>query len=198
MKSDQKILSSPTLPVMTFPGKIVIPQNQTEVENAVLELRRETILGFDTESKPAFLPGVSYPISLIQLATHDTAFLFQVRHVGFPASLVQIFSDPSVQKVGVGIDMDIRKLRELSPFEPHDFIDLSRLAANLGIVRSGLKSLVELFFQSRIIKSSQTSDWSRSILTSKQILYAATDAWVCLKLYPHLNSDHSLLKQKSV
>lgn len=197
MKSDPNASPSPSLPVMTFQGKIVIPQSQSEVEDAVNELRREKVLGFDTESKPAFLPGVSYPISLIQLSTPETAFLFQVRHVGAPQSLIQIFSDPSIRKVGVGIDMDIRKLRELKPFEPKAFIDLSRLAANMGIVRSGLKSLVERFFQSRIVKSSQTSDWSRSILTSKQIVYAATDAWVCLKLFPYLNTDNHILPTNS-
>jgi len=184
IKPEQPVLLEPPLPIMTFPGKIELVRTRDEAEAAISELSVADRIGFDTETKPSFFPGESYPISILQLATEETAYIFQLRKSGFPDSLVALLSTAEVLKIGVGIDVDIRKLKDIRGFEPRGFVDLSRLAILSGLTRSGLKFLVQHFLNSRIIKSSQTSDWSRSTLTPKQLLYAATDAWVCLRLYP--------------
>ena len=43
--------------------------------------------------------------------------------------------------------------------------------------------LTALLLGFRISKSAQTSNWDSDQLNEKQISYAATDAWVCLKIY---------------
>jgi ribonuclease D len=46
-----------------------------------------------------------------------------------------------------------------------------------------VKKLTGLVLGFRISKSAQTSNWEAENLDSKQISYAATDAWVCLKIW---------------
>lgn len=43
-----------TLPIETFPGKIVVIDNERDADNAVLQLNNERIIGFDTETRPTF------------------------------------------------------------------------------------------------------------------------------------------------
>mgnify|MGYP001067505159 CR=1 FL=1 len=52
-----------TLPIETFPGKIVVIDNERDADNAVLQLNNESIIGFDTETRPTFKKGKSnHPI----------------------------------------------------------------------------------------------------------------------------------------
>ena len=48
-----------TLPIETFPGKIVVIDNERDADNAVLQLNNERIIGFDTETRPTFKKGKS-------------------------------------------------------------------------------------------------------------------------------------------
>ena len=62
-------------------------------------------LGFDTETRPKFHKGgAPNPVALIQLASTRKAVLFRVSH--FPlcscAALLELLSDSTVLKVGVG------------------------------------------------------------------------------------------------
>src|SRR5450830_2009346 len=50
-----------------------------QAEQALAEMLRADVIGFDTESKPTFVKGeVSDGPHLIQLATDETAYLFQI------------------------------------------------------------------------------------------------------------------------
>ena len=53
-----------------------------DVINAVDTLRKETVIGFDTETKPSFKRGRSNNVALLQLSTHETCFLFRLNHIG--------------------------------------------------------------------------------------------------------------------
>ena len=54
-----------TLPIETFPGKIVVIDNERDADNAVLQLNNERIIGFDTETRPTFKKGKSNHVALI-------------------------------------------------------------------------------------------------------------------------------------
>ena len=47
----------------------------------------------------------------------------------------------------------------------------------------GLRNLAALILNFRISKGKRTSNWERDDLTSGQIRYAATDAWVSREIY---------------
>ncbi|MCI0470311.1 MAG: 3'-5' exonuclease domain-containing protein 2 [Candidatus Aminicenantes bacterium] len=179
-----------SLPVIKFEGKVVVVDSKEQEESVIKRLYNEMLIGFDTESRPAFKKGESYPISLLQLATHDTAYLFQLKKTGFTDVLADFLADEKIKKVGVGIDNDIAKLQEQKKFKAGGFIDLSAMAAKKGIIQVGVRALTARYIAHRLVKSSQKTNWAQFGLTRKQQVYAASDAWICLLIYPHLLVDN--------
>ena len=49
-----------------------------------------------------------------------------------------------------------------------------------------MQKLYANFFGQKISKSQQLSNWENDVLQEKQKIYAATDAWACIKLYEEL------------
>ncbi|MGE4498102.1 MAG: 3'-5' exonuclease [Deferribacterales bacterium] len=172
-----------------FDGEIITVTEPEHAEEVCRELSGTGELGFDTESRPSFRRGESYPVSLVQLSTLEKAYLFQLNGGSLPEGLVRIFSDSSIKKIGVGIRDDIKKLKELAPFEEKGFIDLGDIAAEKGIIQFGARALAARYLGRKIVKSAQKTNWARRDLTEKQKNYAATDAWVCLTIYPLLLND---------
>jgi ribonuclease D len=184
-----------SLPVIKFTGKVVIIDSRDREKEVIKLLRKEKHVGFDTESKPAFKKGVFYPISLVQIATNDTAYLFQVQKTGFSDALSDFLSNEKIKKIGVGVKNDITKLKELKDFEAGGFIDLSTIAAEKGIIQIGVRGLTARYTSHRLVKSSQKTNWAKSDLTKKQQIYAASDAWICLQIYPLLLNDRTDYRQ---
>lgn len=178
-----------TLPIVRFDGDVVVVTSDQQAEAALKHLMEETWIGFDTESKPSFTKGTSYPVSLIQFSTQKTAYLFQLRKTGFSNGLVELLENKQIKKIGVGIKTDIIKLQEQRPFIPGGFVDLSELAAAKGIIQVGVRGLTARYLHRRLPKTAQKTNWARSELTMKQQLYAASDAWICLKIYPLILED---------
>ena len=127
--------------------------------------------------------GVYNPVSLIQLATEEEVFVIRNLLCGFPGDLVRIFEDPSIIKVGAGIRDDIKDLQKLRKFEPQGFEDISTIAEQNNVKQIGAKNLTAIFLNKRISKAQQTSNWEREQLSQAQLDYAATDAYLCLKVY---------------
>jgi ribonuclease D len=178
-----------TLPILKFEGKVVIVDSKEQEEKIVKLLGKEKYVGFDTESKPAFKKGVFYPVSLVQLATDDTAYLIQLKKTGFTDALADFLANEKIKKIGVGVNNDIVKLIELKEFTAGGFIDLSSIASEKGIIQIGVRGLTARYIEHRLVKSSQKTNWAKFELTRKQQLYAASDAWICLQIYPHLLAD---------
>ena len=171
------------LPLRHYEGPVEVVSGDAEVAAMLKRLRQEKIVGFDTESRPAFRPGESFPVSIVQLAAADTVYLVQIRKLAHPKKVFEFFEDPAILKVGVALDQDLRKLREMQPFEAAGFVDISRIAARIGLRKSGLRGLAAILLGFRVSKGAQRSNWSREALSSAQIIYAATDAWVSRELY---------------
>ena len=181
-----------TLPVCTFDGKIHLITEIKEVGDSIKTLRKYRVLGFDTETRPVFRKGVQHNVSLLQLSTPKEAFLFRLNHLGFPNELVAILEDSDILKVGVAILDDVRGLQKLSNFKADGFVELADIAGDLGIVTCGLRNLAAIFLGVRIIKKAQLTNWERPVINSKQSLYAATDAWICLEMYLFLERENLL------
>ena len=105
--------------------------------------------------------------------------------------LRQILSNQRIIKAGVGLDQDIKKLKELDDFKPAGFVDLGDIARSSGIKNHGLRGLAAVLLGFRISKKAQVSNWERENLSSAQVSYAATDAWVCLEVYHKLRNSIS-------
>ena len=153
------------------------------MEKAIELIHEEALLGFDTETRPSFKRGENHPVALLQLASETDTFLFQLRDLGLPDPLKELFEDESVLKIGVAIHDDIKALQQKSEFQPNGFVDLADIARRYGIITTGLRNLTGIVLKSRISKRYQLSNWNRKILDEHQQLYAATDAWVCREIY---------------
>jgi ribonuclease D len=118
--------------------------------------------------------------------------LFRLNYLGLPEELASLLADPDILKVGVAILDDIRALKKLRKFDAEGFVELSNIGSDLGIATCGLRNLAAIFFGVRITKKEQLTNWERPDLNSSQCLYAATDAWICLKMFSFLESEKVL------
>jgi ribonuclease D len=144
---------------------------------------RESVVGFDTETRPAFRPGESYLPSLVQFATADAVYLLQVQRGDYSGALREIFSSGKITKAGVSVADDLRNLKKLYEFEERAVVDLGKLAKRHGLQQTGVRNLAGIFLGARIPKGAKTTNWAARRLTPQQIVYAATDAWACRELY---------------
>ena len=172
-----------SLPLRYYNGPIRIIQTADQAKDASTILIKEKLLGFDTETRPAFNKGQSYLPSLLQLAGTKVVYLFQLSKCGLPDSITNLLSNVNIIKSGVAIDQDLIELQQILNFKPGGFIDLGDIARSNGLPHHGLRGLAAFLLNFRISKSVRTSNWSANQLTKKQIKYAATDAWLGRELY---------------
>ena len=177
------------LPLFVFTGEIVVIEDSEHAAQVARFLRENPLVGFDTETRPAFHKGESYKVGLLQLATQDQVYLFRLNKCGFGKELRDLLSDPVVVKIGVGIRDDLRNLRKSGEFTPASLVDMQEYAAHFGIEDKSFSKLMAIIFGVRISKKQRVSNWEAPVLTEAQIRYAATDAWGALKMYEKLSSE---------
>ena len=175
-----------TLPVVRFTGRVITVVSPGETERAVDYLLSQSILGVDTETRPSFKKGHQYTVSLLQVSTLDTCFLFRLNRTGMTPALIRLLEDTTVPKIGLSWHDDILSLSKLATFKPGYFIDLQKHVGELGIDDKSLQKLYANLYGQKIMKREQLSNWEHDILTDKQKSYAATDAWACIMLYLEL------------
>lgn len=115
-KFDKSIINS--LPLVTFPGKIIVVLNEYEAERAVEYLLSCDVLGVDTETRPAFRKGNNHKVALLQVATRKECFLFRLNHLGLPKSLLRLLSNKQVPMIGLSWHDDLMSLHRREQFEP--------------------------------------------------------------------------------
>jgi ribonuclease D len=184
------------LPLKRYEGEILLVQRPEDLAEALNRLNGEDILGFDTETRPSFKKGVPHPPpALLQLASRSLACLIQLNQVGLPDPLIQLMVDHTVVKAGVAVRDDIRELWRVREFSPGGFLDLGESAKRLELRTNGLRNMAANMLGARISKRAQCSNWARRDLSRRQIVYAATDAWISRELYLHLH-HHELLSSE--
>ena len=171
------------LPLISFDGTIHVVETEKELDHAISNLTNEKILGFDTEKKPTFRKGEYNPTAMIQLSSISDAYLFRLNKLGYPKPLFDLMANPGITKLGISINDDIKELEKLSKFQPTGFTDVNDIAKEIGAKHIGVKKLAAIFLEHRISKGQQTSNWESNMLTASQQRYAATDAWICLRIY---------------
>ncbi len=164
---------------------------QEDVEEVAEFLLKQRIIGFDTETKPAFRRGVINPVALLQLSTSTQAFLFRLNLIGgFPDAIRNVLEKESIVKVGAAVHDDIKGLAKLTDsFYPKSFFDLNDELKKVGFHNVGVRNLCGMVLNMRISKAEQVSNWEAEELTEKQKRYAATDAWACLEIFQKLKSE---------
>ena len=170
------------LPIRRYEGEVRLVETAAELERAAAEFAAERVVGFDTETRPAFRPGERYPPALAQIATERAVYLIQLARVDASVVLATLLGSATV-KAGVGLADDVRALRQRFDFTPAAMVDLGAVARRHNIERSSVRALAALFLGLRIPKGTKTTNWAARQLTPAQVAYAATDAWACRELY---------------
>lgn len=179
------------LELASFPGEIVVVDSEGEqLQKAVQYLRRQKIIGFDTETRPTFSPEQrSNGTALLQLSGSGKAFLFRIKKCGFPRSLASVLANPSILKIGAATLDDVRGLQKVTKFSPKGFVDLQNIVWEYGIKDKSVKKMAAIILGVKISKAQQLSNWEAENLSESQKKYAATDAWICREMYLKLQSS---------
>ena len=196
-----------TLPIETFPGKIVVIDNERDADNAVLQLNNERIIGFDTETRPTFKKGKSISELILEgilpstfskihmnlerpLYLHQEKAIRKINRIGFTPAIKNLLENESLLKVGISLKDDFCMLSRLNggQFIPRNFIELQKFVKKYNIEDQSLQKIYGIVIGKKISKGQRLSNWEADHLTENQQLYAATDAWSCIKIYEVLKS----------
>jgi ribonuclease D len=170
-------------------------KSDKDAADALAALSSMDVIGFDTESKPTFLKGeVSTGPHLVQLATDDCAYLYQIGAAPSVEVLKEVLESRSILKVGFGLADDVKRLRAKLGIDTHNVLDLATALRKNEKNSLGAKTAVARFFGQTLQKSKKitTTNWAMPRLSEKQILYAADDAHVALKIYRRWRADQGL------
>mgnify|MGYP002515435623 FL=1 len=178
---DKKTING--LPRILFPGKVIVVDKPEGTDEAVDYLLGQDVLGVDTETRPAFSKGQHYKVSLLQVSTRDTCYLFRLHLTGMTPAIIRLLEDKKVPKVGLSWHDDLLQLHKRCDFEAGYFVELQTVAKEFGIKDLSLQKLYANLFHQKISKAQRLSNWEAGELKDSQCLYAATDAWSCINLY---------------
>lgn len=152
--------------------------------------------GFDTESKPTFRVGdVSDGPHIVQLATRDHAWVFQLHDPECREVVAQLMTLPGHVKAGFGLGDDRKRIISKLGVQPEGVLELNTLFRDKGYRKEmGVKGAVAVLFNRRFIKSKKaaTSNWANRQLTEAQLVYAANDAYAALRVYDRLGAGSTL------
>lgn len=167
--------------------RIELVQTLAQAERALAALSDAPAWGFDTESKPTFVKNeVSHGPHVVQLATLERAWVFQLHDLDCRAVTAAALARPGVVKAGFGLGDDRKRIVEKLGVEPREVLDLNHVFRQRGYRKDmGVKGAVAVLFNQRFIKSGKasTSNWANVQLTEAQLIYAANDAWAAVRVF---------------
>lgn len=175
------------LPAAHFDGRIVVVSDRRSMTQACNYLAQQSMVGFDTETRPSFTAGRMNRVALLQLSTRDRCYLIRLcKFRRLPEPVVALLENQQVQKIGAAVSGDITGLNRISPVKARGFIDLQNEVRRFGIENVSLRKMAGIVLGQKVSKAQRLSNWEAQTLTEQQQMYAATDAWVCLKIYDKL------------
>tara|TARA_B100000575_G_scaffold142137_1_gene113402 strand:- start:588 stop:1169 length:582 start_codon:yes stop_codon:yes gene_type:complete len=169
-------------PLIDFDGRIHLLDDLKKISTFREKIISAKVVGFDTETKPAFKKGVYNSISLVQISIDNDIFLFRINKIGLFNELIKLFENSKIIKVGIDLKNDINGLNKIKSFEANSFVDLNKIAKNNDFKSFGAIKLSILMLGKRISKKQRLSDWEVDTLSESQKNYAAIDAWICPKI----------------
>ncbi len=183
------------LPSVRFDGQIVVVENDRQVVAACRDLATQSVIGFDTETRPSFTAGMVNRVALLQLSTRERCYLIRLCRTRLHKSILKILSDPRIVKIGADVAGDLRALHALRNFKERGFADLQQMAGDWGIEEKSLRKMSAIVLGQRVSKAQRLSNWEAKVLTPQQQMYAATDAWVCISIYEKLLSTPMAVRE---
>jgi ribonuclease D len=170
--------------------RITLVHTGAQAKDAFAQLSAASAWGFDTESKPTFKVGeVSDGPHIVQLATAERAWVFQLYDPNCRAMVAQLMALPGISKAGFGLGDDRKRILRKFGVEPAGVLELNVIFRERGYRKDmGVKGAVAVLFNQRFIKSKKaaTSNWANAQLTEAQLVYAANDAYAARVVFDAL------------
>lgn len=172
--------------------RIRLVATASDAHDAFADLSSSDAWGFDTESKPTFFKDqVSEGPHVVQLATLDKAWVFQLHDLECRAVVAHLLAHPRSTKAGFGLGDDRKRIASKLGIEPVGVLELNAIFRERGYRKDmGVKGAVAVMFNRRFIKSRKatTSNWANPRLTEAQLIYAANDAYAAIRVFHALNA----------
>jgi ribonuclease D len=169
---------------------IALISTGAQAKEAFAALQDAPAWGFDTESKPTFKVGeVSDGPHIVQLATAQQAWVFQLHDPHCRAVVAQLLELQGIVKAGFGLGDDRKRIISKLGVEPAGVLELNTIFRERGYRKDmGVKGAVAVLFNQRFIKSKKaaTSNWANLRLTEAQLVYAANDAYAAVRVWQAL------------
>ncbi|MCH5218946.1 MAG: 3'-5' exonuclease domain-containing protein 2 [Muribaculaceae bacterium] len=162
--------------------------NISKAKIAIRAIKKHRLIGFDTETKPSFKRGQTNKVALLQLSTGAHCYLFRLTVPGIYEMIRPILEDQEIRKIGLSIHDDFNALRRRGELNPQGFLDLQDYCKSFFIDDISLQKIFAILFHEKISKSQRLTNWEAESLNESQQIYAAIDAWACLKIYNFLKS----------
>ena len=195
---DQINLLEPFATLSLADVQVVVTLEQAQA--AMAELKAAGVAGFDTESKPTFHVGQqSEGPHVVQLSTAHKAWVFQVHVVESYPVLQAILESEAIAKVGFGLGSDIANISRRFGVPARGIVDLNSRFSAMGYRKTiGARQAIAMLFGKRFIKSKRisTSNWAARTLTPQQVMYAANDAYVAIRVYEALPEVEERLRSR--
>ena len=170
--------------------RITLVDTVVQAREAAAALRDHAAWGFDTESKPTFFKDqVSDGPHIVQLATLQHAWVFQLQDPACRELVAGLLADAAFTKAGFGLGDDTKRIVSKLLVEPAGVLELNHVFRERGYRKDmGVKGAVAVLFNQRFIKSKKaaTSNWANPRLSEAQLVYAANDAYAAARVHAAL------------
>lgn len=190
--------------------QITIVESGEQLHNLISMLKQIDIVSLDCEWKPSF-GAKQCQVALIQIGTKDMVYLIDTivlnkpEHASFWYSFYKSFlENAEIIKLGFGLEQDLREMKASIvglnniKVKGEGFLDLGVLwrilveneltLPDCNDKGASLSVLVQTCFGNPLEKSEQCSNWELRPLRETQIIYAAIDADVLIRIYYYLQS----------
>ncbi|XP_044470520.1 Werner Syndrome-like exonuclease [Mangifera indica] len=151
------------------------------------------MVGLDTEWCLPTKTDKHQKVAILQLCVGHRCLIFQLCHTDvMPPSLINFLGNNKYTFVGKAVGTDVKKLFEEYELKVAKVRDVSEMAATKyqdeELKKLGLRTLALKYLNIELDKNKliTLSKWDRMKLSSKQIAYAAIDAFVSFQLGVYL------------
>uniref|UniRef100_T1IT07 3'-5' exonuclease domain-containing protein n=1 Tax=Strigamia maritima TaxID=126957 RepID=T1IT07_STRMM len=176
---------------------IVYVDDEHKFKTMLDVLQNSEVISCDSEWHPL----TDMNVSLIQIATEKQIFLIDLKNTTNRRSFWSVFENPNIKKIGFGLSLDLKAFSQCLPecksieIETKNLLDLQKLCEKLEEIRPDifphrpvdhhrkLSDIVVMCLGKKLDKREQCSNWENRPLRTKQIEYAALDAFCLLEIY---------------
>lgn len=96
------------LPLKAFMGEILLITKAAQLPEVFAEIQKHSVVGFDTETKPAFVKGQVFKVALLQLAIPGKVFLIRLNMTGVTKDIIHFLKTKTVSKQALVFAMTLK------------------------------------------------------------------------------------------